>query len=428
MDSNYKGKEGEDFVYQIAANSFFSYWCYPNPKDELGDKKEICDLIIHFKDTLMLICVKNYEFKGEYQRYFRKAIEKDVRQLYGAEKKILKSNYDIEINNLDNRKHTLKKDSIKKIHRVLIHLGNDVHFYPFNRETKTEDFIHVFDKKTFYDLMTFLDTIKDFEEYLEKREFAFSGKDVVIIPSKENDFDLKTTNQFLELQLSKNLDKPYILISGTESDLLVSYIKRERQFPKEIISDEFTGSVFQIEGMWDDFNRDEQLIRKKEADKVSYFIDRYVNEEVIPNQNDLNIELAKELLSFNRFERRIFAKHLFNFAKEYNHLRGFALARRYGEIDKVAVIFAFFTIDMTKSQVDHLLSLAIETYCVHTQYKHKTIILVGVTNNCKQFKFSLFSDIHPFDKEEEAEIRKDMILLKWFTDSTQLSFTEIEYS
>ena len=427
MNSNDKGKEGENFVYQIATNSFFSYWCYPNPKDILGNKKEICDLIIQFRDTLILICVKNYEFKGEYSRYFRKAIEKDVRQLYGAENKILKSNYNIEIQNLNGRKHILEKEKINKIYRVIIHLGENVHFYPFNRETKSEKFVHVFDKTSFYNLTTFLDTIKDFEEYLEKRELTFSQKDVLIMPSEEDDFDSETSKQFFELQSNKNLEKQYILISGTESDLLASYIKRERQFPKEMISDEFNGMFFQIDGTWDEFSKNEQLLRKKEADNISYFIDEYVKREVMPNQNEENIEFAKEILSFNRFERRIFSKHLFDFVKQYNHLRGLHTARRFGEIDGIATIFVFYTIDMPQDFVNNMISLVFETYCVYTNYKYDKIILVGVTNDCKQFKFGLHTNIKPFDSETEKEIRKDIENLKWYTNTTELKFTEIEY-
>lgn len=427
MNNNDKGRDGENFVYQIATSSFFSYWCYPNPKDELGDKKEICDLIIHFRNILILICVKNYEFKGEYSRYFRKAIEKDVRQLYGAEKKILKSNYNIEIQNLNGRKHILDKTKINKIHRIVIHLGEDVRFYPFNRETKGEQFVHVFDKTSFYNLTTFLDTIKDFEEYLEKRELTFLQKDVLIIPSEGDDFDSETNKHFFEIQSNKNLDKQYILISGTESDLLANYIKRERQFPKEIATNEFNGMLFQIDGTWNEFSKNAQLLRKKEADYISYFIDEYVKREVMSNQDEGNIEFAKELLSFNRFERRIFSKHLFNFVKEYNDLRGFTLARRYGEIDGVAVIFVFYTIDMSQDQVNHMMNLVIDTYCVHTNYKYDKIVLVGVTTNFKQLKFGLHKDIKPYPKEIEDDIRKDMKLLKWFTSTTELKFTEKEY-
>ncbi|GEP52794.1 hypothetical protein FNO01nite_34660 [Flavobacterium noncentrifugens] len=427
MESNEKGKGGENFVYQLATNSFFSYWCYPNPMDELGNKKELCDLIIHFRETIILICVKNYEFKGLYSRYFRKAIEKDVRQLYGAEKKILNSTYDIQIKNINGRSHIINKSEIKNIHRIVIHLGDKVHFYPSNRETKDEKFIHVFDKTSFFNLTKFLDTIKDFEEYLEKRENTFSRKDVLILPSEEDEFDKETHDQFFELQSNKNLDKQYILISGTESDLLASYIKHERQFSEHITSDKYNGMLFQIDGTWDEFLKHEQLERKQKADKISYFIDEYVKREVMPNQDEGSVEFAKELLSFNRFERRIFSKHLFDFVKEYNDLRGFALARRYGEIDGVAIIFAFYTVDMTPDQVNHMMNLVIETYCVHTNYKHDKIILVGVTTNCKQFKFGLHKDIKPYPKELENEIRKDMELLKWFTATTELKFSEKEY-
>ena len=74
---------------------------------------------------------------------------------------------------------------------------------------------------------------------------------------------------------------------------------------------------FQIDGTWDEFSKNEQLLRKKEADNISYFIDEYVKREVMPNQNENNIEFAKELLSFNRFERRIFSKHLLSYKFSY---------------------------------------------------------------------------------------------------------------
>ena len=59
-ESTEKGKQGEDAVNQISFKTYLKYWCYPNPKDELGDKKEICDLLIIFKDVLILFAIKNY--------------------------------------------------------------------------------------------------------------------------------------------------------------------------------------------------------------------------------------------------------------------------------------------------------------------------------------------------------------------------------
>lgn len=102
-------------------------------------------------------------------------------------------------------------------------------------------------------------------------------------------------------------------------------------------------------------------------------------------------------------------------------------ARRFGEIDGIATIFVFYTIDMSQDFVNNMINLVFETYCVFTNYRYDKIILVGVTNNCKQFKFGLQTDIKPFDSETEKEIRKDIENLKWYTKTTELKFTEIEY-
>lgn len=49
-----KGKEGENFVNDLAFKSFLKYWCYPNPMDENGDKKEICDLLVRIKSRRLI--------------------------------------------------------------------------------------------------------------------------------------------------------------------------------------------------------------------------------------------------------------------------------------------------------------------------------------------------------------------------------------
>ena len=91
MNQIEKGNAGEKFVNEIAFNSFMKYWCYPGTKDENGNKKEICDLLIIFGDYTIILSVKNYEFKENYARYFRRTIDKAVTQIYGAERKLFKS-------------------------------------------------------------------------------------------------------------------------------------------------------------------------------------------------------------------------------------------------------------------------------------------------------------------------------------------------
>ena len=427
MNNQKKGVEGESLVHNLATTSFLSYWCYPNPKDELGDKKEICDLIIHFKGTLILICVKNYEFKGIYSRYFRKSIEKDVRQLQGAEKKILTSNYDIKIKSKEGRSHIIRKKEITKIHRIIVHLGEKVHFYPFNRSTKTEKFVHIFDKNSFSSLTQFLDTIRDFEEYLSKREIAFSEKEVLILPSKEEEFDANTHQQFMEFQTKNEWVKKNILISGTENDILADYIENDRQFSDYLLSDKYDGMLFQIDGKWDEFIKKQEVQRKLKDDGISYFIDDFVKDEVITNITKNSIDLAKELLSFNRFERRIISKHLFSLIEEYNHTKGSYIARRYGEVNGIGVIFVFYTLEMTQEQINFILPIIIDTYSVFTNYKHKKIILIASTKNRKQFKFGFENNIEPFSKEDEELTKKNIKALNWFTNINEWKFSEFEY-
>ncbi len=427
MDSEQKGKDGEQFIYELATSSFLNYWCFPNPKDELGDKKEICDLLIHFQDTLILCCVKNYEFKGAYQKYFRKVIEKDVRQLYGAERKLTKSTYDIQVKNKDGRYHIIKRDKIKQIYRVMIHLGDKVHFYPFNRSTPDEAFVNIFDKSSFQNIIQFLDTIKDLATYLKAREEAFKDKEVLIMPSEEEEFDAETSKQFMEYTRGKPLEKKRILISGTESDLLANYIKNGKKFSKHIYSDEYHGMLFQIDGTWDDFLSKEGVKNKFQADKVSYFIDEFVKREVLTNPAPQSIELAKELFSFDRFSRRVMSKQFFDFVETYNNNRGFFIARRFGEMDGIAIAFVFYGVDVTQEQINTLLPIVVDTYSVYTKYKHKKIIVIATTKDFRQFKAGFEDNIEPFDKATEESILKNMKLLKWFENTTEIKFHEKEY-
>lgn len=426
MDSNEKGKAGEDFVYELATNSFLSYWCYPNPFDEDGDKKEICDLLIHFHETLILCCVKNYEFKGLYERYFRKSIEKDVRQLYGAEKKITASINGIRIKNKDGREHILDPKNIKHVHRLIIHLGDNVHFYPFNRETKTEGFVHVFDKTSFQNLVRYLDTIRDFEEYLTKREAAFGEKDVLIMPSAEEDFTAETGKQFFEHQLGKPKERQAIIISGTESDVLAHYIENDRAFSDYVYSDEYTDMLLQLDGDWDRFLQETKVKNKQQEDHVSYFIDEFVRREILTNPTETGIEYAKELLSFSRFERRVIAKQFFKFVETYND-KSRIIARRYGEVNGIAIIFVFYSTDISQDQIDNMLPIIMDTYTVHTNYKYSKQILIAVTTDFDQFKFGCLTGIAPYDKETEADIRHNIRELKYFTNITEIPFNEKEF-
>lgn len=281
MESTEKGNEGEEFVNEIANRSFLEYWCYPSPKDECGDKKEICDLLILFDNNLIIISVKNYEFKDLYSRYFSRTIDKAVKQVYGAERKLLNKERDVYIKHPKREIERFPKERIENIHRIIVNLGEGVRFYPFNKATKDDKFITLLDKEAFKTIAQELDTIPDFIEYLRKREELFADKTVTILPGEEDDFSADTAKQFFEYAEHNfnQEEKKSILISGTEHDILAHYLMNERSFPEYIQSKDYNDMFIQLDGNWSDFNQRKQIKAKRKLDRNSYFLDELLKEK-----------------------------------------------------------------------------------------------------------------------------------------------------
>lgn len=429
MNSTEKGNIGEEFVNGIAFDSFIEHWCYPSPKDEKGDQKEICDLLILFGDKLIIISVKNYEFKDFYSRYFRRTIEKAVKQIYGAERKLFKSERDIFIKHPKRNIEKFPKGKVKEIHRVIVNLGEGVKFYPFNKETKDEKFITLLDKDAFQTIVRELDTIPDFLDYLRKREELFSNKTATIMPGKEDDFSPETSEQFFEYEEKqfKPADKRSILISGTEHDLLAHYLKNNKEFPDYIHSDEYNGMFIQLDGTWNEFVKKKQVKAKKKLDKNSYFLDKLVKREVLNNINENSIELATAIMSFDRFNRRIISNNFFQFYEAHKNLKGDYLARRYGDFQGTGIVFAFFSQETPPKMVNILLEIALDSFCIYSKYKSSSMILIATTNKFKQFKMGLMKDIKPFSAKKELQVKKDVELLGWFKNYEEFEITASEY-
>ena len=429
MNSKEKGNEGEAFVNEIVYESFMKYWCYPGPEDEKGNKKEICDLLIIFRDTAIIVSVKNYEFKDNYDRYFRRTINKAVKQIYGAERKLFLSNRDVFIQHPDKELERFPREVIQKIHRIIINLGEGVKFYPFQKETKDEKFITLFDKAAFQAIVKELDTLPDFIEYLTKREELFKDKEVLVLPGEEEDFSEETAVQFFE-HAQANLNKEgkrSILLSGTEHDLLAHYLKNGRNFPEILNSEEYSGGVLQLDGSWADFLRNKQNLRRKEEDRISYFVDELVEREILNKPSNESEQLAKELLSFDRFHRRVVSKMFWDFYHAYHTAHREFFARRYACIDDVGVVFAYFTPDLSDEMINSLLGLALDSFCIYSRYESEKMILISTTTELQQFKIGMMKDIQPFSTEEEKQIMDDARKLGWFQNLTGSKRKEVEY-
>lgn len=417
-----KGTIGENFVNELAFNSFFKFWCYPNPKFENGDKKEICDLLILFNSIAIIISVKNYEFKGKHFRYFSNTIEKSLNQLHGAYR-LLFGNQTVKIKHPDKELEIFPKNQIEKTFLLTINLGEDVKFYPFNQKTKNNNYVTIFDKDSFQTIITELDTVPDFIDYLEKREKLFKDKFTLILPGDEYDFPLETQKEFF--QIAENISSDFIFISGTEKDLLAHFFKNTRNFPN-VLNKDSNGVYLIIDNDWKDFQKEEMVRNKIKANRASYFIDKFVQHELLINLSPMREKLAKTLLSFDRLTRRAISKNYFEFHDRYKDIKGLYFGRRYGDFDGVGIVFTFYTKEMNFEMVNTLNNLAIESFNLFSNYKSKSMVLIS-TNREHRFLFSYIEKVERYPKSLEEDIKKDVETMGWFKNIEEIRDNENEF-
>lgn len=394
MQHESKGDIGEDYVNQLAYKSYLKYWCYPNPKDITGNKKEICDLLISFRDVLLIISVKNHSFDGNYERYKKRVIEKSTNQLNGAERKLFDSKRNVYIQHPDREPELFEPSRYTKVYKITINVGEQFEHYELSDQKEHKGFISIFNKETFEAIISELDTIKDFVEYLDERESLLaSGK-------------LITTN-------------------CSEKDLLAEFLMNARQFKIDYKSKHIKEIVLNLMGSWDNYEKSKPVERKREANRVSYFIDHIVKNDILklPNGGET---LAKELMNLSRIERRLLAVTLMDLVAKYE-VTPDNLARRYSAYNGIGHLLIYYPPNKSEKEVDSMIQLAMALYAYKTNYKEKEIICIAATDGLKQYKFGMFVAEPPIPRKTAELYDKIINELGWFKDMKALYHTEKEY-
>ena len=428
IDSNKIGIEGEEAVNKLAFDTYLKYWCFPNPKDELGNKKEICDLLIIFKSRLIIISIKNYSFNGNYERYFRSTLKKAMAQIHGAERKLLDKSNNISFSHPETGSFNFSPDNYNSVHRLIININSVPLFHPGGLNTKNNEFAHIFNWNSFLGIVKELNTIPDFIEYLKQRELAFKDTEFLMMLGEENDWDVQTNKSFIQYSSEqRNNQKRSILFSGSELDLLADYLFNNRKFNKIFYSTDYNSASFILDGRWKEYLKRKVVKRKKKEDRSSYFVDEFVKREVLYRNNPNNIKIATELLSLSRFERRIVGQTFFEFQDRYKNEDGYFVARRYGTINDIVIVMVLHGEKMEKEHVMISMQLAAEGYCVWNEYNADKIIIISTSNKLTHFKFGFIENVEPFSKEKEQEIIEDLKLLNWFQNIEQIHMNFTEY-
>jgi hypothetical protein len=387
IDNTEKGALGEKFVNEIAYNSFLRYWCYPGPLDIAKDNKEICDLLVVFRSICIIVSVKNYSFKGNYDRYFRSTTERAIRQIHGAEKTLWRDR-PVLLLHPDRPAEMFDKTVITTVYRVVINLNTAVKIYQTNFFDRDREFI-VMDSEAWQSAMTQLDTLPDFINYLNERLLLANKGDAIILPRHEFDFGLNDAqfmaNFMFEMPKSGNLT----VISGTELDMIATYYNNEFSFPKVLIDPKFHARTLKLDGEWDKFVNSPSYQQKLELEAQSYFVDQMVKEMIIDKRN--GDKLARMLFSLNRFQRTFLAGH-FNDFHAQQQKSGLRHRPYYYLKFKPNLVFLYFSDNLDKN----LLQKYVDLYLLHAgyllDYSFKEIGLIGKSHSGSTFAFGYMND------------------------------------
>jgi hypothetical protein len=281
--------DAERYLKRLCDKTFLSLWSHAGiyrdqGKAGSGDGKEVCDLLVVFKNDIIIFSDKDCRFPNtenlelDWSRWFRRAVEDSAKQIWGAERWIRKYPHRLFLDRACTRHFPIDIPPLDKVkfHRVVVAhdaslrcraaLGgsgslmlmpdiigkshydkNSGSVIPFaiGQLDPAKGFVHVFDDISLEIVLTNRDTIADFVHYLTKKEaFIESGK---------------------------------LGIAAGEEDLLGFYLGRLNSSDEHDFT--FKGDYIKIaidEGHWERFLQSPEHASQVAADEVSYLWDHLI--------------------------------------------------------------------------------------------------------------------------------------------------------
>ena len=406
MDNTEKGLIGEKFVNEIAFTSFLKYWCYPSPRDHRNNNNEICDLLILFKTACVIISVKNYKFDQNYERYFRSTTERAIRQINGAEKALFREDLEpVTLVHPGREPEVFDKQKIKRVYRIIVNLNTAVKVYHTSLYENDKQYV-VMDAEAWQNALSVLDTLPDFLNYINSRLLLTRKHPAIILPRAEKDFSHIDADFLAKLFLNIPKESGATVISGTELDLIATYINHGYSFPEALYNEPtFNALTMKLDGEWEKFSKSDRFKKLKDTLSRSYFIDELVKETIIHTPN--GDKLSRMLFSMNRMHRSIFANHFDQFCS-MNEFNPFGYRVKYYAKLNPKFVFMLFKDDSSKERFQDLMSL----HLVHMNYLYDNSLaevgLIGRVANSSLYAFGYTDNAFKPSVQETQEMENTL--------------------
>jgi uncharacterized protein YchJ len=317
--------EAERYLYNLCSKTFLSLWSYPGLYKKRT--KEFCDLLVVFDNNVIIFSDKFCKFpesdnlQENWNRWFNRAITKSAKQAWGAERYIKSKNNIIYSDNKASEifPFSLPQENIK-IHLIVVahdgarrcaqEMGGSGSFMlqsdlqGINNHTQpfiigdldpNRTFVHILDDTSLNIMLTKLDTITDFLNYLTKKELLFRSS-------------LK-------------------IMTAGEEELLAHYLQNiNNENEHDFIFPNNANSITIPEGIWEYYVNSEQARNQRVADIISYAWDKLIEKtsyhtltgtqyfttsQTIQSSEKVLRLMAKE----SRTERRILSRALIDLLK-----------------------------------------------------------------------------------------------------------------
>lgn len=282
--------ESERYLAKLGERNFLSLWSYPNlytdegRKNEKGQGKELCDLLVVFGDHVVIFSDKDIAFKDtgnltvDWGRWVNRAVLKSAHQIFGAEKWIRDQPNRIFLDKQCSHRFPLAIPDPKTVvfHRIVVArnatkrfrehvrgrgsliiapeiIGDAHRAVPFRlgQVNPARGYVHVLDDVALDILLGELDTVSDFVNYLARKEkFVASGQ---------------------------------LGMAAGEEELLAFYLRNlNEEGQHDFVVPEPGATVAITEGLWDGLSRLPQYLNAKKENKISYLWDSLI-EQIAPH-------------------------------------------------------------------------------------------------------------------------------------------------
>lgn len=381
--------QSEKFIFELSQETFLSLWSHPNPVGKKG--KELCDILIFCKPHIIIISVKEItptdsgDFKTDILRWKKTALEKSFRQLYGAER-FLNTITSLKLH--DGRVGPSLPPIEERIyHRIAVVIGGEERM-PLMWGDMGKGFIHVFDSISAKILITELNTITDFVNYLAEKENFY----------EDGDFD--------KLQ-----------IIGGEEDILAYYLGNG-----ESLKSENTMTILD-EGLWDNYKDSEANQKWKQDISDSYFWDKIIelltkdfkNDNLVTTTGFNEFELVVRTMAREPRSERIYLSQKFLDFYSNTNIRSRPVASGSG------IVYVFLTLDRKEDRKYRRAEL-IGRCLIVRRYTPESKIIIGIATekNDRQKGFSLdvaYLYKPHISKEDKENVEKMVHEFGWFKNS-----------